>query len=57
MRKNPHSRILREEPEKQHLSIVPKSCSCLFIYLFSLGKRERRGIVRTKLSKCLVEEK
>ena len=27
MRKKPHDRILREEPKKQHLNTVPKSCS------------------------------
>ena len=26
MRKNPHDRILKEEPKEQHLSTVPKSC-------------------------------
>ena len=26
MRKNLHGRILREEPEEQHLSTIPKSC-------------------------------
>ena len=29
MRKKPHGRILREEPKKQHLNTVPKSCSFL----------------------------
>ena len=27
MRKNSHGKILRGKPKKQHLSIVPKSCS------------------------------
>ena len=27
MRKQPHNRILGEEPKEQHLSIVPKFCS------------------------------
>jgi len=26
-RKKPHDRILREKSKKQHLNIVPKSCS------------------------------
>ena len=29
MNKNPHDRILKEEPKEQHLSIVPKSCHIL----------------------------
>ena len=40
MRKNPHDRILKWEPNEQHLSTVPKSCPFLkdfyknfFIYL------------------------
>ena len=32
MRKNPHSRILKNEPKKQHLNIVPKSCPILIIH-------------------------
>ena len=27
MRNNPYGIILKEEPKKQHLSTVPKSCS------------------------------
>ena len=29
MKKNPHGRILKEEPKEQHLSTVPKSCHIL----------------------------
>ena len=33
MRKNPHDRILKWEFKEQHLSIVPKSCSYIYIYI------------------------
>ena len=31
MRKNPRDKILKNEPKKQHLSTVPKSC---YIYIY-----------------------
>ena len=33
MKKNPHGRILKKVPKEQHLSIVPKSCSYIYIYI------------------------
>ena len=33
MRKNPHNRILKWEFKEQHLSIVPKSYSYIYIYI------------------------
>ena len=39
MRKNSYSKILKGKPKKQHLCIVPKSCSILLMYilLWALG--------------------
>ena len=34
MRKNPHGKILREEPEEQYLSTIPKSCPFTNILYF-----------------------
>ena len=36
MRENPHDRILKNEPKKQHISTVPKSCSFILPYYVSL---------------------
>ena len=36
MRKNPHDKILKKEPKKQHLSTVPKSCSSENSYAVTL---------------------
>ena len=33
MRKNPHEKILKLKPKKQHLSIIPKSCP-IYIYIY-----------------------
>ena len=30
MSKNPHDRIIKGEPKKQHLSTIPKSCLSLW---------------------------
>ena len=35
MRKNPHSRILKGKLKEQHLSIVPKSCPYIYIYIYN----------------------
>ena len=36
MRKNPHGKILKEEPKKQNLSTVPKSWYIyVYIYIYS----------------------
>ena len=42
--KNPHSRILKEEPKEQHLSTVPKSCSYIYIYIYIKGGNTSRKI-------------
>ena len=34
MRKNPHDKILKREPKKQHISTIPKSW-CVYIYIYS----------------------
>ena len=31
MRKNPHEKILREEPKEQYLITVPKSCPFILV--------------------------
>ena len=35
MRKNSHSRILKEESKEQHLSTVLKSYSFIYIYIYT----------------------
>ena len=35
MRKNPHTRILKGKLKEQHLSIVPKSCPYIYIYIYN----------------------
>ena len=49
MSKNPHGRILKGEPKKQHLSTVPKFCP-IYIYivkaiLASSVRREKKTLV------------
>ena len=44
MNKNPHGRILKEEPKEQHLSTVLKSCNilkcvCEYVEIYKLVKR------------------
>ena len=36
MKKNPYDKILRDEPKKQYLSTVPKSCY-IYIYIYILN--------------------
>ena len=43
MRKNSYGKILKEEPKKQYLSNVPKSCSYIII-LNTLGSIESIAI-------------
>ena len=33
MKKNQRDRILKREPKEQHISIVPKSCPYIYIYI------------------------
>ena len=51
MSKNPHDRILKGEPKKQHLSTVPKYCP-IYIYIYivkailaSSVRREKKTLV------------
>ena len=47
MRKNPHGRILKVKPKKQHLSTVPKSCSIyIYIYIYTRPKWYARPILK-----------
>ena len=34
MTKNLYARILREKPNEQHLSTIPKSCPYIYIYIY-----------------------
>ena len=34
MKKNLYSKILKGEPKEQHINIVPKSCSFIYVYLY-----------------------
>ena len=53
MSKNPHRRILKCEPKKQHLSTVPKFCPIyIYIYIYivkailaSSVRREKKTLV------------
>ena len=44
MKKNPHDKILKGKPKKQHLSTIPKSCSminyALLLHLNCLFEKE-----------------
>ena len=41
MKKNPHDRILKEEPKEQHLSTVPKYCSFFIFQTNKIDKLQR----------------
>ena len=43
MRRNPHGRILKGKPKKQHLSTIPKSCSyCIYVFDLSYDVKETK---------------
>ena len=44
MRKNPHSRILKEEHKKQYLNTVPKFCSFEKILIDSPNTKTQENV-------------
>ena len=56
MRKNPHGKILKEEPKEQHLNTVPKCCPIIIIIIIisklSLGIKENISCSYAVMPNC-----